>query len=664
MANPTWFIKEDYLLSKLAQLQKLDPAAYGSWNIVTVDEALKAAGYTNAYDHFAQFGALERTSPNAYFDANEYLAAKAAQLNAAKHGGRTDWTAEGVALAINDAGLTPYTHFNLVGWEEGVNPSNKFDVKAYLESKAAQLNKDKVDGKTDWTADDVKAAFKSAGFDPISHYEAAGSAESITVTPAKDPITPPDVVGETFTLTTATGEKIVGTAGNDEVRGVAGHGTDSSNTLNIGDTIDGGAGKDTLNLTFQAGSAAPAAGVEIKNVEVVNLDIGSARAHNSFLSSSLYSGVQELWQVNGNAQQATSMAADSVTSNTASVAESVYNDVVVGAGVTAGFKGNGKAGTDAAAVLKWNAVVAAASSDNASAATSAVDVKTATSSQKEVSIALDGVGDGSSLSVSAAGTGKIETVNISGTVAREGATADGDLFLAVHNTDTKTVVGTFTSGVDFTINTAGAVETIDLSGSTGAIDLAGTFGALKSLKLGSANDTATVVTANTNDVVVDAGAGNDVITLETGNAANKAVAITLGEGNDTVAFARALINVRDTAAESFQKGLVKVEDFSVGSDVLNVKITSVSNIDVGAANLANIAKAATLEAAVKAAAALNAGAGAGDATIVFGHGDNTYVLFDNADSGTYGTFNAGDGLVELTGVSVTDLISSSTSFLS
>jgi len=50
-----------------------------------------------------------------------------------------------------------------------------------------------------------------------------------------------------ITLTTAIGENIVGTSGNDTFSAVQG-GTAAS-TLQLGDTIDGGAGTDTLNIT-------------------------------------------------------------------------------------------------------------------------------------------------------------------------------------------------------------------------------------------------------------------------------------------------------------------------------------------------------------------------------------------------------------------------------
>ena len=77
----------------------------------------------------------------------------------------------------------------------------------------------------------------------------------------------------------------------------------------MGDSIDGGAGTDTLNLILSGGKAGTAiaapAGVTIKNVEVVNLvhtdDVG-ATTGSTLASSSTYSGIQQLWQTdNSNA---------------------------------------------------------------------------------------------------------------------------------------------------------------------------------------------------------------------------------------------------------------------------------------------------------------------------------------------------------------------------
>ncbi|MCL5796563.1 MAG: hypothetical protein M1579_03565 [Gammaproteobacteria bacterium] len=187
--------ESDYLTSKLAQLQAAGKTQFTT--TAQVKAAIVAAGFTTQ-QHFEQFGSAEGTSPNAYFNANEYLAAKAAQVNA-KNGVTTN-TAASVEAAIEAAGMSVYQHFEQFGWAEGVNPSNSFNVSSYLATKAAQSGK---------TVDQVTAAFKAAGFSPISHYMTHGVNETgvtVTAVPAAEQVasSPVQITGQTFTLTTGT----------------------------------------------------------------------------------------------------------------------------------------------------------------------------------------------------------------------------------------------------------------------------------------------------------------------------------------------------------------------------------------------------------------------------------------------------------------------------
>lgn len=161
MAIPAWFDESAYLNSKLNQLESSGVSGYTTINQVKV--AIEAAGMTT-YSHYTTYGLIERTSPNDYFNTDEYLAAKAVQLNTTQ--GVTTWTADKVSLAFQNAGYTnAYDHFADYGWLEGVNPSNAFDVSSYMALKVAE---------TGMTLAEVTAAFTAAGLDPISHYMAAG----------------------------------------------------------------------------------------------------------------------------------------------------------------------------------------------------------------------------------------------------------------------------------------------------------------------------------------------------------------------------------------------------------------------------------------------------------------------------------------------------------
>jgi len=232
---------------------------------VALDVAIQSAGFT-AFTHFQSFSLVERTSPNEYFNAGEYLTAKAAQANAAAVGGRTDWTADGIALAIKDAGIaTIWDHFAQFGWVEGVNPSNAFDVSDYFADKLAQLQA--AEPAAGWTDASMKAAFAAAGLDPVTHYLSFGTTEglSVTVVPEGEQVegsTPSGEAPQTFTLTPDV-DNILGAAGNDTVSG-------NSNTFNAGDVIDGGDGTDKLSLVLNE-SATAYAGVVISNIEAIEL---------------------------------------------------------------------------------------------------------------------------------------------------------------------------------------------------------------------------------------------------------------------------------------------------------------------------------------------------------------------------------------------------------
>lgn len=78
---------------------------------------------------------------------------------------------------------------------------------------------------------------------------------------------PPQLVGQTFTLTTSQ-DTISGTTGNDTIKGIYGGAT--GDTVTAGDSVDGGAGTDILDLTAQGTLASPAAFV-VKNVETINI---------------------------------------------------------------------------------------------------------------------------------------------------------------------------------------------------------------------------------------------------------------------------------------------------------------------------------------------------------------------------------------------------------
>lgn len=192
-----------------------------------------AAGYTvdTAYDHYTQFGADEAyvaggsvRAPNPWFDAKYYLTQN------------TDLIAGGVTPE------TALDHFLAYGATEGrapdaavaANPITEAGLLAYakanpdlltafgIEEDAAEL--------TDTQKNDLTLQFYTYGYN-----ESRPAAPTVVDVPAAD-ANP----GQTFTLTTAI-DNITGTSGDDTFLG-------DNTSSNPADTLDGGAGNDTLKL--------------------------------------------------------------------------------------------------------------------------------------------------------------------------------------------------------------------------------------------------------------------------------------------------------------------------------------------------------------------------------------------------------------------------------
>lgn len=107
------------------------------------------------------------------FDEDYYLNEKAAQLT---NSTGTDWTVDDVQAAFEEAGLTASEHFLLYGYDEGLSANAYFNADEYAESKAAAAGE---------TVEEFKAAWKAAsGSDNLYlHYIQYGAYED-NVSPA------------------------------------------------------------------------------------------------------------------------------------------------------------------------------------------------------------------------------------------------------------------------------------------------------------------------------------------------------------------------------------------------------------------------------------------------------------------------------------------------
>ena len=256
-----WFDPQVYMANKLVQMQETDPT-YTMTNLVDAFAAAGFVGEEGYYAHFVQYGANEDVAPNAFFNAQEYYTAKAAQFYGEAFDGSELLVAQVKAL-IQQAGMNAWTHYQQYGSAEGVDPSNAFDASAYCAAKAEAMNAAglKDAAGNDWTADSIKTAIDQAGMSVLEHYLTyAGTGEGEVAAGSTYPVSDDDQVvvpnpGVNIVVTNG-GTSYNGTAGDDGFYVMQG------SVLQAYHTLDGGEGNDTLFLGDQ-----PLNGATIRNIE-------------------------------------------------------------------------------------------------------------------------------------------------------------------------------------------------------------------------------------------------------------------------------------------------------------------------------------------------------------------------------------------------------------
>ena len=312
-----WFDPTVYMQNKLAQMQATDPA-YTMSDLVAAFAKAGFVGPEGYFQHFQQFGAAEEVAPNAYFNANEYYAAKAAQFYGDKFDGSELQIAQVKAL-INKEGMNAWTHYQQFGSAEGVNPSNAFDASDYCAAKAAAMIKagQKAPDGTDWTAEKIAKAIDDAGMSVLEHYLTyAGTGEGEVAAGSTYPVADDDQVvvpnpGETVVVD-GSATTYTGTAGDDTFY--------APNGLQEYNTLDGGEGNDTLVLYDH-----PLGGT-IKNIEnlVVRHEGASPYSYDlSAFSSSFTLGGSEAVVKNVTSQKLIADGAKKLTVNMAAGQTSV-----------------------------------------------------------------------------------------------------------------------------------------------------------------------------------------------------------------------------------------------------------------------------------------------------------------------------------------------------
>jgi len=286
--------------------------------------------------------------------------------------------------------------------------------------------------------------------------------------------------GETFTLTTGADSK-TGTSGNDTFDASL---SSSSMTFGPADTIDGGAGTDTLTIISNAAGSYSAG--SMKNIEVINL---TASGGATTLALAGVTGVQKV-------------------NNSGSTV-----DVTV------------------SGLVSLATEVAIANTSATSSTTVEFATATVAGSADTATISVSGLGHATTNGTDFISVAGVETLNIKAT---GGASTIDTLTTAAA---TKYVVsGDQNLTVGATLG--GTVLTVDASALTGALTITTDAATAMTVTGGSGNDSFTFTGTNAVNDSINAGAGNDTVTF----AANLATTDTVngGDGTDTLQLTTAL----------------------------------------------------------------------------------------------------------------------------
>lgn len=611
MATPKWFDADVYMQNKLAQMQASDPDY--SWGDLL--EAFAGAGYVGPegyYAHFVQFGAAEDVAPNAYFDADEYYAAKAKQYyeeELKQEFTGSEYQIATVKTLINAAGYNAWTHYQQFGSAEGVNPSNAFDASDYCAAKAEAMNKagQKAPDGTDWTAEKIAKAIDDAGMSVLEHYLTyAGTGEGEVAAGSTYPVSGDEQVskpGETFTLTTGV-DNLVGTAG-DDVFSAVNDEVDKS-VLGAFDSIDGGAGNDTLNITDTATAAGATflfpADFSMKSVEnvtiattgAIEIDL-SANADVVSIKGDARGEAGSTVTASGNTDVALTVAGKA----TATVDGGKAVSVTAGTGTTnvtgdsltsVTIKGGSGATIDNTAAdtkhttakgTTLTSVVLDGVDDSSKAFASTIkgegltDVTVKGATQNVHTVTITNAKEGHSLTVHVDGTGykadgvaEVQTVikDASATSMTVEASGEKSSLALTDSAKLENLTITGDAALKLKADDLAALKAINGSAANGALTLGALNEATVDVQTGSGNDSFTIKA--TDKVTVDAGAGNDVVTLGAAIAAGSS--IDLGAGDDT------LLSASGSVAAS-TKDATTVIDGGDGFDSVSASLIDADN---------------------------------------------------------------------------------------
>jgi len=342
------------------------------------------------------------------------------------------------------------------------------------------------------------------------------------------------VPGNTVSLTVGV-DTLTGTAGDDVFNAIPQSATgEEADTLGSFDTIDGGAGRDTLNIYTTGGKNATQQGT-VKNVETINIynQQSAGVFGGAAVDASKFVGVTNINQV-GNVTGVTNLGAG--TTATFSNASTAATPLVVGAAdgassvkvalnnVSGSGTPPGPGGTVNQATL--NVSGAALSSVTVSGAVAQADPASTTAASLLLNVAA-----GSSSTGASVGTVTVNTAVDTTLTVTEGTANKSGNVTSVNAAASTGAITYVAAGTVSDIATGAGADTVTISYATTAA--AGDVAAKNaSVTTGAGDDTITVLTTGAGLTTVDAGAGADTINVT--KAANAGLNIQGGEGDDTV----------------------------------------------------------------------------------------------------------------------------------
>lgn len=309
-------------------------------------------------------------------------------------------------------------------------------------------------------------------------------------------------------------DTLTGTAGNDTFIGVA---ATTNPTLTAADTINGGAGVDTLKVTVDTLAANSMPAVTTSNVEIIDVRNVSGAAQ-TVTGTNFIGATTFVSNVSANRTDFVSVGtADVKVVGNNTTANGAVN--ITAAGAVGNAVKDANAVTDAFSLTLEGGVKAAASNiyvDDANAAWTSATVNSTVAANTVQALNLSGV-----QATAATHTIKDLTINAATnlTVGAAGGAEDITGFdIGATVTNTITVSGAATSVVLNTI--AGAVDVINASGLTAGgvtADISGTTNEAKFKFTGGAGNDTVITDAGLTDsaAFIDGGAGVDTLALTT-----------------------------------------------------------------------------------------------------------------------------------------------------